>query len=131
MEKYLHEKGFCEEVIAATVERLLQAEYLDDEEFARMWLRDRERFRPRGARALRYEMRQKGIEHAVIERVLVNLDEDESAWTAVQPQLAKWQTLDEQTFKRKIIGFLSRRGFNYETVRTVCERAQERQEDRR
>lgn len=123
VKRYLTEKEFDPKVVAATVERLLDQGYLDDLEFARSWLRDRARLRPRGARGLRYELRQKGVENDVIDQVLDGLDEEDAAWTAVQPKLARWLELDEQTFKRKLAGFLGRRGFNYDTIRSIGERA--------
>ena len=62
VQRNLQEKGFADEAIAAAIARLLEHHYLDDEEFARYWLDNRSRFRPRSARAIRYELRQKGVE---------------------------------------------------------------------
>jgi regulatory protein len=123
MRRYLDNKGYSSEAVKATIERLQQASYLDDEEFARSWLRDRERFRPRSRQALRYELRQKGIADEVIDAALADLKEDELAWVAVEKKLHQWRNLDEEEFKKKVLGFLGRRGFNYELAREVCERA--------
>jgi len=125
VEKNLAKKEYSEEVIAATVERLLEKGYLNDEEFARMWVAERNRFRPRAARALRFELRQKGVTNEVIDTVLVDLDEEEAAWNAVQSKLERWQTLDEYEFKKKVTGYLGRRGFGYHIIRTVLERKQQ------
>ncbi len=123
--RYLRGKGYSSEVVAGTIDRLLQKQYLDDETFARSWLEDRARFRPRSRRALHYELKQKGIADQVIESVLADLDEDELAWTAVERNLHRWENLDQQDFKKKVIGFLNRRGFGYEIARTVFDRAWE------
>ena len=122
MERYLQNKGYAPEVIADTINRLLNEHYLDDEDFARYWLENRERFRPRGQQALRYELRQKGIAAEVIEIALADLDEDELAWSAVEPKLSQWQGLSEEEFKKKMFGFLSRRGFTYEVTYRVFDR---------
>lgn len=123
MARYLHDKGYADEVVNDTVSRLIDEQYLDDEAFARFWLENRERFRPRGRQALRYELRQKGISDEVIDTVLIDLDEDELAWVAVERKLHRWKNLTEQDLKKKIVGFLSRRGFNYETANNAFNRA--------
>jgi regulatory protein len=123
MERYLRDKGYSAEVVAETVGRLIDEQYLDDEAFARFWLEDRERFRPRGEQALRYELRQKGIADEVIDTVLADLDEDELAWKAVERKLHSWRNLTGQDLRKKIVGFLSRRGFGYETANNVFNRA--------
>ena len=123
MERHLSGKGYLPEVVTATIERLHRESYLDDEAFARFWLENRERFRPRGQRALRYELRQKGIADDLIDSLLTDVDEDELAWNAVAGKLTQWQHLDEQGLKQKILGFLSRRGFNYEVAHRAFDRA--------
>ncbi len=120
---YLQEKGYAPEIVTDTINRLLKEHHLDDETFARFWLENRERFRPRGQQALRYELRQKGIANEVIETVLAGVDEDNLAWAAVERKLSQWQGLSEEDFRKKVLGFLSRRGFTYETVYQVVERA--------
>ena len=128
MEKYLVEKEYPEVVVQATVERLLENQYLNDEDFARSWLRDRARIRPKGAKALRYELRQKGIENEIIDMVLEEVDEEDGAWIAVQPKLQRWTTLEEHEFRQKVTGFLGRRGFGYDAIRRVIERVKEKED---
>jgi regulatory protein len=121
--RYLRDKGYSAGVVDETISRLVEAQYLDDESFARFWLENRERFRPRGRQALRYELKQKGISDEVIDTVLADLDEAELAWLAVESKLHRWRNLAEQDLKKKIVGFLSRRGFNYETANNTFQRA--------
>jgi regulatory protein len=123
MIQYLRGKGYLPQVVTETVDRLLQEHYLDDEAFACSWLENRERFRPRGQKALRYELKQKGISDEIIETVLTDLDEDKLAWAAVESKLNRWQNLEKVDFKKKVMGLLSRRGFSYEVARTVFDRA--------
>lgn len=123
IERYLRDKGYSPEVVAEIIERLLRQKYLDDEAFARSWLEERERFRPRSQRALRYELKQKGLADEVIETVLAEVDEDQLAWAAVETKLDRWKDLTEEDLKKKIMSYLSRRGFNYEIARSVFNRA--------
>ena len=96
---------------------------MDDDAFARYWLEHRERYRPRGARAIGYELRQKGVDKEIIDNVLIELDEEASAWAAIERKLNRWRALAPAEFRKKAMGFLSRRGFGYDTVRVVCQKA--------
>jgi regulatory protein len=71
----LHQKEFAEQTIETVIERLTGAGLLDDAAFARYWVDNRERFEPRSRRALRYELRQKGVPDAAIQAALGDLDE--------------------------------------------------------
>jgi len=122
---YLKGKEYDEELVEAVVERLRAAGYLDDEAFARFWLENREQFRPRSVRALRYELRQKGIDRAVIDETLTAVDEDASAWAVLEPKLISWQRFDQPTFMQKAMGLLARRGFGYAVARRAARQAWE------
>ncbi|MCC6170019.1 MAG: RecX family transcriptional regulator [Caldilineaceae bacterium] len=123
MATYLAGKGYVEEVTAAALARLRARGYVDDAAFARYWVDNRTRFRPRGTRALRYELRQKGLDSPTIDEALEEQDEDAAAWAAAAPMAARWAGLPREEFDRKLIGFLARRGFNYAICRRVAERA--------
>jgi regulatory protein len=66
----LRDAGYRAELVDGTVERLVALGYLDDAAFARAWVESRDRAHPRGARALRFELRRKGVADGVIEVVL-------------------------------------------------------------
>jgi regulatory protein len=121
--QHLHSKTYADEVIDVVVQRLQQEGYLDDHSFTQFWVENREQFRPRSARALRHELRQKGVERSVIDAAVAAMDEDAAAWAAVEPKLARWSALDQTEFGRKISGFPARRGFSYEVVRRISRRA--------
>lgn len=106
-----------EEVFA----RLTRLGYVDDRAFALYWIENRERFRPRGPRALRYELRQKGVAADLIEAVLEELDVHDSAYRAAQEPLRRLRKPNKQDFRNKVGAFLVRRGFEYEIVREVVE----------
>lgn len=123
MTSYLAEKGYAEEVASEVIARLRSRGYVDDAAFARFWVDSRTRFRPRGRRALRYELRRKGLDNPTIDEALEEQDEDAAAWTAAEPRAARWTDLPREEFDKKLIAFLARRGFNYGICRRVAERA--------
>lgn len=111
-----------EPVIAQILERLENNGMVDDAKFARLWLENRSEFRPRGAFALRSELRQKGVADRIIDHVLADLDENRLALEAGRKKAPKIRTDDEREFKNKLYGFLSRRGFGYEAISDVVDR---------
>jgi regulatory protein len=62
--------GYREELVTGAIERLGDLGMLDDGAFATQWVESRDRARPRGERALRQELRQKGIDSETIAATL-------------------------------------------------------------
>jgi regulatory protein len=151
VELRLRKKGHAPEQIATILERLRKRGYLDDMEFARFWVGNRMSFSPRGPRLLRSELRQKGVSQEIVDAVLQEQSEaqaevaqeaeevaaiwgnsapdEPTAGTDLANALAlarkKWRTygsLDPQTARRRLTGFLMRRGYNYDTVDGVIRR---------
>ncbi len=123
IDQYLNNKGFSPEAVENAIQRLESYEYINDTEFARLWVENRLRHRPRGIFGLTYELKQKGISEDIIEDALTNYDEHAAAWAAIAPKLENWQDLQEMECRRKIYSFLKRRGFSIPTVRDICEAA--------
>ena len=79
----------------------------------------------RGPRALRQELRQRGLESAEIDNALTGLNTAEGAYAAARGRAARLGGLaasDPAAFRRKLGEFLARRGFDYETIREVVAR---------
>ena len=115
-------------MIDAVIERLTGQGYLNDAEFARFWVENRQHFRPKGGRALRQELRQKGLDPPVIEAALSDLDPVAAAYAAGQVRAGRLAYLiqaDPPAFQRKLGAFLMRRGFDYEIVAEVVARLME------
>jgi len=115
----LNQKGVSEYTIESVIARLSDLNYINDLEFAQYWVRNREEFNPRGTRALEYELRQKGIDNATIAEALTDLDPEQSAYAAAQKKVRSLRGKDAATIRKKLGGFLARRGFQYDVVRQV------------
>ncbi len=122
VKRYLERKGLRSEQIEDILNRLDRANLVDDQEFARLWVENREAFRPRGRRALYAELRQKGVDRQIIEEAIEDVDEDAGAIKAAESRVRRLANLDRQTFYRRLLGFLQRRGFAYDVSRRVTER---------
>ena len=104
-------------LIEPTVERLEQNKFINDKEFAQIWVENRNSFRPRGRRALGVELRQKGIADEVIQSTLDELvNEEILAYQAGIKKAKKLAKYEWQDFRKKLSGFLARRGFSYGVI---------------
>lgn len=118
----LFKKKIAAEVIDRVIERLTEAGLLDDQAFAKYWVENRETFRPRAGRALKYEMKRKGLSDTAIASALKGLSEEESAYRAGMARARRWCGLEHRDYLQKMIGFLVRRGFAYDTSKQAAER---------
>jgi regulatory protein len=125
----LTDKGLAAEVVEAAVERLTAMGYLDDAAFARFWVQNRVEFKPLSHKALRMELRQKGVAAEVIQETLDGLGEFDLAYKAAKTQARRLRHPTLRDFKQKLAAFLQRRGFSYSTTRDVVERLREELEE--
>ncbi|MBR9979363.1 MAG: RecX family transcriptional regulator [Bacteroidetes bacterium] len=118
-------KGFPEEIADETINDFRRVRLLDDGEFARAWIRDRLRLRPRAAAMLRVELRRKGVADMLIDQALGELfadkDEAEIARELADSYCRKHPGLDGIVLKRRLASFLQRKGFSASVVYPVIE----------
>ena len=117
----LRKKDVEDEVVEVVVERLMRAGLLDDWEFARYWVENRLQFNPRGAYALRYELRGKGVPDAIIADALVDLDEEAAARQVAETGARRLTHLEPRDFCRKLGAYMARRGFSYAVIKPLVE----------
>ena len=117
--QYLRGKEVAQDVIEHIVERLRKVGLINDEAFAEAWVRSRQATKPRGARALRQELRQKGIDTTLVESAVADVDEPGQALEVGRVRAARLADLPAEEFRKKLGDFLLRRGFEYGVVRDV------------
>lgn len=110
------------QVIDRVVTRLRELRLVDDAAFAAYWVDQRATHRPRGSRLLKQELRQKGVAQDVVAEALPEDDDEDGAYRAAERKAVSLRALDERTFKQRLGAFLQRRGYGYETIRTVTAR---------
>lgn len=120
--EHLRKKQVAPELVDRVITRLTEAGLLDDAAFARYWVENREQFRPRAGRALRFELRRKGLSGTDIQEALGNVDEADSAYRAGIARAKRLSGLEHREFMEKLGAFLMRRGFNYGTAKDAAER---------
>ena len=123
--RYLRKRGATDSAADDVVADLKRQRLVDDEAFARFWVENRQRFRPRGERLLQSELRAKGVSRETLKASHEDeppADEEELAVRAAQPYLRRLQGQPWLEFRRKLSAFLVRRGFGYATASAVTKR---------
>lgn len=119
----LKKKDYSSKVILEVIKSLKRLKFLNDKEFAQMWVESRIKTRPMGRYRLQQELIQKGIDRDLIEKTLSSYREEgeiKLARELAQRKLGRsYQNLDKITTKRRLYGFLQRRGFSYDTIQEV------------
>ena len=116
----LTKRGIAEDLVEQTVARLQQAGLVNDQEFVRAWIENRNTFQPRSRLALRLELRRKGLIDETIQPVLdEQVDEQVLALEAARKYARRLAGLEWPEFRKKLGGFLARRGFSYTTLSPV------------
>lgn len=136
----LRQKGFTKDRIDACMDRLEQRGLLDDAAVAAAFVRDRLRHRPRGTARLVTELRAKGVDGDTALETVERVFEDEGAndlalaletaegWvrrqgTALVTALAAEQGAERDKARRRLHGYLARRGFRGEALGAAMEHA--------
>jgi regulatory protein len=120
--RYLRKKETPPEIIDAVIERLGKLDYVNDRSFASFWVENREQFNPRGAQALRNELRMKGVEREIVDEIVDDEHDEELAMRAARKKadiLLRVPDMDYNKFRNRLGGFLQRRGFSYSVVAHV------------
>ncbi len=121
----LQKAGYEAATIDRVLERLRGVGLVDDAAFVRYWLDNRAQFKPKGAVALRQELRLKGVDREVIDAVLAESEhtDDNAALRSALAKADRYRQLPRQEFAQKLGAYLARRGFDYETVREAVNAA--------
>jgi regulatory protein len=115
MEARLKQKGFSSGVVREVLDFLSDLGYLDDLVFCCSWIVNRQQLKPRSKRLITYELRQKGVASNIIEQAFAlsgsNSDND-IAKELARKKYEKLKYFPGDVAKRRLIGFLQRRGFS-------------------
>lgn len=124
MEQRLAREGFSTKAIETTIEELIHSGHIRDRQYAENWIVHRQKSNPRGKMLLKKELVNKGIDRETAEQVVANVetqDETKVALQIAQKRMKQYTGLPIHVAKRRLHGFLARRGFGSEIVRHVLE----------
>lgn len=120
MRMRLKQKGFIDDEVTAEIERLKLLGHLDDRQFARFWVKERELGASTGVRRMRHELEAKGISDTVADEALSDFtsraDEYAIAKAFAEKRLKYLTGLENVVKRRRLSSALIRKGFAYDTI---------------
>jgi regulatory protein len=134
LERRLRERQFSPEIIQETLVRLERVGLVDDQDYARAFLRERLSRRAVGVQVMRRQLVERGVSKEVIDRAVEEMTGAESAVSetdrcqqALDKLLPKYAGLEPEVRRRRITAALSRRGFGFGLISELL-REMEQQE---
>lgn len=146
LRRWLKTKDFTDAEIAPVAEKLTALGLLDDREYARSFARSRlAPSRGFGPRRVAAELARKGVSRALIDEVLAEHAAEQqaevsaakeqgtaprlsSAEAAAAKKLRALEKLEPEVRRRRLYGYLARRGFSGEEIAAVLRKAGRREE---
>lgn len=119
IEDYLRKKEMPPEVIGQAVRRLRHHRYIDDSEFAKMFVESRMRTSAKGPAVIQQELRKKGVAEADAVEALGGFSMEEQVRTAAafaQKQAKRHRKKSNAEMKQSIRQTLAGKGFSREVV---------------
>ncbi len=106
-----------EKIIARIMSKLIEQKFIDDRQFAKFWIEHRKK----GFKFVKLELLQKGVSKEIIEQVASEFDLTAKESSLIEKLIEKktkaLQNTPSQKAYEKMVAFLLRKGFDYETIK--------------
>jgi regulatory protein len=122
VERRLTKAGFSDIIVTEVVERIESLGLIDDAQFSQSWVKHRVLDKAMGKRRIMWELRQKGVPSEVADEAMSSIDDEAEYEAATQSAKRRWQkdsTSDLNAKRRKLIAYLQRQGFGWDTINRV------------
>lgn len=121
----MRKKKAPEEIIQQIIDKLVESKFLNDEDFAAWWVEQRTQFRPKGERIIKAELREKGIEQQIIDKVLDSLSSDSTqkatAVHLLNKRVSRYKNISLREMREKMFNFLVRNGFDFDVTKEAID----------
>lgn len=124
--KILAKRGIDSEIAEKVLDRFEEAQIIDDVVFARVFTNSRIRAKGLAKSAIARELREKGVDQGLIENALVELDSESELARATElavNRVSRMHNLETDVIKRRLSGFLGRKGYSGSIVSTAIRSA--------
>ncbi len=125
LERWLLQRGFEQADVADAVARLTEIGAIDDSQFARAFARSRALGKGMSRRRLTQELARRGVARPMADAAIAEVMDDESVDeralldAAARKKLSVLRGQDPDTVKRRLYGYLARRGYASNDIATV------------
>ncbi len=118
----LADRGFDDQTVEETVQKLVGYGYIDDERFAQSVIRS---YSGLGRGGITRQMQKRGIDPQIWRPLVDQIDSEEEFSRALEAARkhttpSKIASLSKEVWQRRLVGFLARRGFSTQTAFAVC-----------
>ncbi len=126
-----------QEEIAPVMRRLTELDFVNDEKFALWWVQQRTVNKPKGWRAIAFELQRKGISPRILKNIELRMKNQESegavfddennrnehslALALAQKKMRSLPNLPREKVYQRLGAFLARRGFDMDTIHSVID----------
>jgi regulatory protein len=121
----LRNKGYEEDTIETVVKELKEYSLIDDYAFTRAFIHDRVNLNPKGSFRIAYELKQKGVDRDIINKIFQeeNIVEGdrERALELVQKRMKTKPLNDKRKQKQRLYNYLLRRGFSFAVIKETLD----------
>jgi regulatory protein len=115
--------NLTDEIISKIILKLKEYKFIDDAAFVKFWIEQRLKSKHKPIIAIEFELRQKGISNDQINEALSEIDSKDSdlnnAKTLADRKMDFYRNLPPEKRREKVMSYLLRKGFSYETVKKV------------
>ncbi len=118
----LLKKGYCEEIISITLEKLSNYGYVDDTEYAKRFFETYKN--SLGEKAIRYKLYLKGVDDKIIDELFSNTEFDINVPENLAKKYLKNKEINSQNLSR-CYKYLLSKGFSYEIANQVISKYKE------
>ena len=135
LRRRLVQKGEPAPLVDQAIERLTRIGLLDDAQFARSLARSKAVGQGASKRRVQQEMFKRGVARDVADEAIAEVfdeeavDETENAEAAARKKLRTLNGVDAETRRRRLYGFLARRGYAPDAIRATLEKVLDEEVD--
>ncbi len=120
-------KEYGESLIDTVLDELIRLDYINDDRFARARALSDAEHKQHGRRRAMLQLRRSGVGSETAARAVNDVYQDHNstavARTLAMKQAPRLRRLDPVVARRRLVGMLQRRGFDYDAIRPIIDEA--------
>lgn len=125
LRRKLNTREYGHDVVEAVLADLARLGYLDDERFAKAKALSAAEHKKHGRRRAKIELMKAGVKGEVADKALNDVYESKDTLSVARElarkQAARLKKLDPTVARRRLVGMLQRRGFDYDDIKPVVD----------